>query len=122
MRSAVKTDPVVKSWLKNTDLERDIGLNNRSRRNSMNNGENHENDENGDFERVEFIEYLPLVDRMVRIFVILLENSNGIIVGGNNGNQGNENNLIDYSNLTWILREFEFLDLLISQVHIKYWK
>ena len=52
---------------------------------------------------------------MVKILEILNENSNGIVVGGERDGYGN---LIDISKLSWVLREFELIDLLISQVNI----
>ena len=61
-----------------------------------------------------FIDYKPLVVRMVKILEILNENSNGIVVGGERDGFGN---LIDISKLSWVLREFELIDLLISQVN-----
>jgi hypothetical protein len=59
------------------------------------------------------IEYTPMVDRMVKILEILLDSTGGVIVGGENNNTGD---YIDVSKLSWTLREFELIDLLISQV------
>ena len=61
------------------------------------------------------VDYKPLVLRMVKILEILNENSNGIVVGGERDGYGN---LIEISKLSWVLREFELIDLLISQVNI----
>ena len=51
---------------------------------------------------------------MVKILEILNENSNGIVVGGEGYGYGN---VTDISKLSWVLREFELIDLLISQVN-----
>ena len=61
------------------------------------------------------VDYKPLALRMVKILEILNENSNGIVVGGERDGYGN---LIEISKLSWVLREFELIDLLISQVNI----
>ena len=52
---------------------------------------------------------------MAKILEILNENSDGIVVGGERDGHGN---VIDFSKFSWILREFELIDLLISQVKI----
>ena len=94
---ASRNDPLFKSWLRNTDLDNDLGINN-----------NNDNNNN----KINFIEYLPLADRIVRILEILLENNEGI----NLSNTDVNSNEIDVSNLNWILKEFELIDLLINQV------
>ena len=94
---ASRNDPLFKSWLRNTDLDNDLGINN-----------NYDNNNN----KINFIEYLPLADRIVRILEILLENNEGI----NLSNTDVDSNEIDVSNLNWILKEFELIDLLINQV------
>jgi hypothetical protein len=88
-------DPHTKSWLYGNDLQKSV--------NDIKNGNNL------------FIVYKPLVIRMVKILEILNENSNRIVVGGERDGYGN---LIDISKLSWVLREFELIDLLISQVNI----
>ena len=93
---ATRNDPIFKSWLKNTDLNNDIGINKNSNKNN----------------EINFIEYLPLADRIVRILEILLENYEGI----NLSNTDVNSNDIDVSNLNWIFKEFELIDLLINQV------
>jgi hypothetical protein len=65
-----------------------------------------------------YVEYLPLVDRMVRILEILIEKQGGIVVGGRRG-RGDESALAgDTDRVGWILREFELIDLLISQLEL----
>ena len=91
---ASRNDPLFKSWLRNTDLDNDLGINN-----SNNN-------------KINIIEYLPLADRIVRILEILVENYEGI----NLSNTDVNSNDIDVSNLNWIFKEFELIDLLINQV------
>ena len=59
------------------------------------------------------IQYAPMVDRMVKILEILLDSTGGVVVGGDDNNNGD---YIDISKLSWTLREFELIDLLISQV------
>ena len=96
---ATRNDPIFKSWLKNTDLNNDIGIN---KNNNKNNNE------------INFIEYLPLADRIVKILEILLENHDGMNFNSNDNN--NNDNEIDVSNLNWIFKEYELIDLLINQV------
>ena len=88
-------DPHTKSWIYENDLRRSVSDNK--------NGNNNV-----------FVEYEPLVMRMVKILEILNENSNGIVVGGEGYGCGNVTN---YSKLSWVMREFELIDLLISQVN-----
>ena len=95
---ATRNDPIFKSWLKNTDLNNDIGINKNSNKNN----------------EINFIEYLPLADRIVRILEILLENYDGMNFNSNDNN--NNDNEIDVSNLNWIFKEYELIDLLINQV------
>jgi hypothetical protein len=68
---------------------------------------------NGNYNYSHQIEYTPMVDRMVKILEILLDSTGGMVVGGENNNYGD---YIDVSKLSWTLREFELIDLLISQV------
>ena len=88
-------DPQTKSWLHGNDFEKSV-TNNKKGNSPL-------------------IEYKPLVIRMVKILEILNENSNGIVVGGERDGYGN---LIDISKLSWVIREFELIDLLISQVKV----
>lgn len=88
-------DPHTKSWIYENDLRKSVNGN-----------------KNGN---ISFVEYEQLVIRMVKILEILNENSNGIVVGGEGYGYGN---LTDISKLSWILREFELIDLLISQVNL----
>ena len=83
------------------------------------------------------VEYVPLVERMVRILEILLDRQGGITIGGGGGqgrrsrgkggrgrNQGSDgkgranNDPPDDSDLPWLLREFELVDLLINQLEL----
>ena len=109
LRSATNNDKIFKTWLKNTELENDIGIGISNNYDINNNNNNYYNND-----KIDFVEYLPLTNRIVRILEILLENSDGI-----DNNENNENKF-DLSNLNWTFREFELIDLLINQVKIQF--
>ena len=68
------------------------------------------------------VEYGPLVERMARILDILLDRQGGIVVGPA-GDRKRRKRLkgarpaADESEMSWMLREFELVDMLINQVH-----
>ena len=68
------------------------------------------------------VEYGPLVERMARILDILLDRQGGIVVGSA-GDRKRRKRLkgarpaADESEMSWMLREFELVDMLINQVH-----
>ena len=66
------------------------------------------------------IDYSPLVTRMVRILELLLEKQGGIVISGK-PEEYNERGMFSSNtnpNLSWILREFEFVDMLINQLEL----
>ena len=77
-------------------------------------------------ERLSYVEYIPVVARIVTVLEIILKAAadddddnddglNGWGRGRNRGGGGSEDG-VDESKLSWVLKEFKFLDALLSQV------
>jgi hypothetical protein len=85
-----KRDPVFKTWISDTGLEKRIITDTPN------------------------IEYVPLVDRIVRILEILLKsNANGL-----NLTSGENQGGVDMSNFSWVLKEYELINVLVSQLEL----
>lgn len=93
-----KADPIFNTWMEESNLK-----------SVLENSKNYKHGNNITHK----IQYGPMVDRMVKILEILLDSTGGVVVGGDDNNHGD---YIDISKLSWTLREFELIDLLISQV------
>ena len=61
-------------------------------------------------QRIEYVEYIPVVARIVTVLEIILKASN------DDGDDGGLSDGVDESKLSWVLKEFRFLDALLDQV------
>ena len=121
-----KADPVFDSWIEGSgsdlrSLSCDRHSNNGDTVNGGGYGDAYEKEEG-----IVYVEYIPVVARIVTVLEIILradhddDNEDGLDGWGKgrgrNRGRGDSEDGVDESKLSWVLKEFKFLDALLDQV------